>query len=125
MMFTIDDLRPHEDDVLRIKGLDFRLCIEEDDEGVPHAVWKTWKVPLQVLATPNSHEGMLLVAELSWADTQDLMGTAVYRGDPDDLNTYSEYKIIVKVLITMIKDSLKREMTLVPLVYSDVDWNLP
>lgn len=80
---------------------------------------------MQVSATPNSHEGMLLVAELSWADTQDLMGTAVYRGDPHDLNTYMEYKIIVKVLVTMIKDSLKREMTLVPLVYSDVDWNLP
>jgi hypothetical protein len=52
------------------------------------------------------------------------MGTAVYRGDPDDLNTYEEYKIIVKVLVTMIKDALKREMTLVPLVYSDMDWNL-
>lgn len=87
-MFTIDDLRPHENDVLRIKGLDFRLYIEEDEEGVSHAVWRNWKVPLQVSATPNSHEGMLLVAELSWAETQDLMGTAVYRGDQDDLNTY-------------------------------------
>lgn len=124
-MLTIDDLRPHENDLLRIKGLDFRLYIEEDDEGFPQAVWRTWKIPLQVFATPNSHEGMLLVAELSWADTQDLMGTAVYRGDQDDLNTYEEYKIIVKVLVTMIKDSLKREMTLVPLVYSDMDWNFP
>lgn len=70
-MFTIDDLRPHENDLLRIKGLDFRLYIEEDDEGVPYAVWRTWKIPLQVFATPNSHEGMLLVAELSWVSRPD------------------------------------------------------
>jgi hypothetical protein len=36
---------------------------------------------LKGLISDNSHEGVLLVAELSWADTQVLMGTAVYRGD--------------------------------------------
>lgn len=39
-MFTIEDFRPHENDVSQIKGLDFRLYIEEDEEGVPRAVGK-------------------------------------------------------------------------------------